>query len=196
MKRFTLLLLALYGIASVSCPLTHPPPSCCGSLQNPVRIFQQIAARADEVPIELQGCGSNREEITAITINGTLEGCSTVRRGSRLHFLTLDVEFTTSAARCQGTQGDIPHRLVTLTNVVYSGSVMAGPPACVNGSSVDVTRYRFETHDPAFAALFATRGPQTLLPILDRFALGWATSAPMTCPPGPIVRGSTSRCPS
>jgi hypothetical protein len=160
-----------------------------------VRIFQQIATRADEVPIELQGCGANREEITAITINGTLEGCSTIRRGSRLNFLTLDVEFTTSAARCPGTQGEILHRLVSLTNVVYNGQVVAGPPACVSSSRVNAT-YRFESHDPAFATLFATRGPQTLLPILDRLALGWATATPMVCPPAPIVRGSVARCPS
>src|ERR1043165_1217716 len=116
-------LLALFSIASVSCTLVHAPVPCCGTTARPRRIFQQIATRPEEVPIELQGCGTNREEITAITINGTLEGCSTVSRGAKLQFTTLDVEFTTSGARCQGGQGTIPHRLVTLTNVLYLSDV-------------------------------------------------------------------------
>jgi len=198
LRGLMLPMLILTGIAFIACTLTHEPPPCCGNLgATPplrVRATQQIATSANEVPVELQGCGTNREEITAIAINGTLAGCSTVSRGARMVFPTLDVEFTTSGARCQGTQGQLAHRLVTLTNVVYTASIQPGPPACVRNSAV--TGYTFESHDPGFTTLFTTAGPQTLLPILDRYALGWATSIPRTCPPTPTLGGTTSRCPS
>jgi hypothetical protein len=198
LRRLLLPTLVPIGIACMACPLTRVPPPCCGNLDRtpPVRVraTQQIATRAEEVPIELQGCKANHEEITAIALNGTLAGCSTVSRGARMVFPTLDVEFTTDSARCQGTQGLLAHRLVTLTNVVYSASIQPGPPACISNSSV--TGYTFESHDPGFTALFTTAGPQTLLPILDRYALGWASSLPRTCPPTPTFGGTTSRCPS
>ena len=82
-------LLALFSIASVSCTLVHAPVPCCGTTARPRRIFQQIATRPEEVPIELQGCGTNREEITAITINGTLGSNSAVVRTA-----TIDLSVT------------------------------------------------------------------------------------------------------
>jgi hypothetical protein len=190
-------ILATVALLSAGCPLTHLPRSCCGNLGAmpplAIRITEQIATRADEVPAELQGCGFNFEEITAITLNGTFAGCPTVARGARMIFPSLDVEFTTDGARCRGGRGRIAHRLVTLTHVVYNATLDAGPPPCVRTSSV--TDYTFESHDPGFNTLFTTAGPQTLLPILDRYALAWATTPPMTCPPAPRISANTSRCP-
>lgn len=181
-------------------------PGCCGDQSDPHRfsssLNHQIATRADEVPVELQGCGVNREEITAIRINGTLAGCVN-GSSADVTFPTLTVFFTTDAARCQGTPGAMPPRVVTLRNVKYTGTIRSGsPPACISNSSV--TWDTFSSDDPGFHTLFLTKGPQTLLPILDRFALTWLAAIPRAvpspvspfCPPFPVLAGTTSRCPS
>ena len=106
---------------------------------------------------------------------------------------SLALFFTLDGARCQGTPGPVPRR-VDLENVTYTASIRRGPPLCIAESSVTYTR--FESSNPAFAMLFATRGPQTLTPVLDRFALGWLSAGLMTCPPNPIPVGVVTRCPS
>jgi hypothetical protein len=181
------------GIVLIGCPLARELPPCCGN-PRAMRAFQQIASRAEEVPVELQHCKVNNEEITAISINGLLTGCANLTRGARMTFTSLDVEFTTNGGGCQGsTQGVRAHRLVTLTNVLYTASIQNSSPACVRNSSV--TFDNFFSRDPQFTTLFTTAGPQTLLPILDRYALGWAGSLPRTCPPTPTLGGTRSRCP-
>ncbi len=175
-----------------------PRPGFCGDQNNAltaVDFSSDIATRADQVPIELQGCGLNREEITAIRIVGRVSGCVDGTQAG-LTFPTLTVIFTTDAARCQGSQGLLPNRSVTMTNVKYTASISSGSsPACIGSSFV--TWIQFQTNDPAYSSLFQLRGPQTMLPILDRFALGWAASVPSSasCPPVPIFGGTTARCP-
>lgn len=200
----------LFGFSLVSCNLVHPlaPSTCCGDPRSTppvsIRFSQQIATRVEEVPVELQGCGANHEEITAISIHGTLAACVSVS-GSTMKFPDLVVDFTTSGARCGGSQAVITGRSVSLTDVNYTNTIRSNrPPSCVIGSSV--TWNIFNSADPGFATLFATRGPQTLLPILDRYVLGWLASIPRpsptvspspppTCPPVPTFGGATSRCP-
>jgi hypothetical protein len=192
----------------MACPpsISPPRPGCCGdpnSMPPRTVIFSQyIATRADEVPVELQGCGVNREEIKAIWIHGALAGCVD-GSGVAVTFPNLVVDFTTSAVRCQGTQGELPQRSVVLRNVKYTASIQSGSsPACVSSSVV--TWDSFDSLDPGFHTLFLTRGPQTMLPILDSYALGWAASIPspvpspppVFCPPTPTLGGTTSRCPS
>jgi len=213
-RRVILAGLVLSVIAFTACLLTRRDTrrrACCGdSAHTPplasVSFTQQISTRADEVPVELQGCGSNREEITAIAISGTLAGCVD-NSSARVTFPNLVLDFRTSGVRCQGTQGVIAHRLVTLTNVQYTATIESGSSlGCMRNSSV-ATVYTFHSDDPGFATLFATRGPQTLLPILDRYVLGWLASIPVpppspsptpttTCPPAPTFGGTTTRCPS
>jgi len=178
--------------------------ACCGDRNPtppvPVHFSQQIATNAGDVPVELQRCRANLDEITAITISGDLVGCAGSE--SDVTFLNLTVAFTTDSNRCPGGSLGIRTPTVTLTDVRYRNNMRFGSPACVSNSSV--TGYTFFTTDPAFATLFATSGPQTLLPILDRYVLGWGATiparpssppSPATCPPRPILGGTTSRCP-
>jgi hypothetical protein len=158
-----------------------------------VRIFPQISTRADEVPIELQGCGFNQEEIVAINLDGHFSGCSSVPDGARMAFPDLKVEFSTDGARCGAVHGRLDHRPVFLHNVVYTASMRPGPPPCIVSSTVTFDR-DFDSRDPAIANLFAAQGVRTLTPILDRYALGWANDALRHCPPEPVFVGVRSRC--
>lgn len=160
----------------------------------------QIATGPDQVPRELQDCRSRNEEITAITIvEGELAGCTGDERLGVI-FSRLVLEFTTDGARCPGGVRGARPATVTLTNVSYNGRVRRDvTPNCVEDSSVTFGSRDFFTTDARFATLFATQGPQTVLPILDRFMLGWATLPQNTCPPFPtfagITPGGSSRCP-
>jgi hypothetical protein len=202
----------LAGLVMCGLALECPPDSsfrrqaCCGdrNATPPVAVSfsQQIATNAGDVPVELQQqrCGTNLEEITAITISGTLVGCA--GSNSEVSFPTLIVDFTMDGARCG--VGGVRHPRVTITNLVYTNRIDFTTLACVRTSAVNVG-YTFFTADPGFATLFASGGPQTLLPILDRYVLGWGASipaipssppAPATCPPRPTLGGTTSRCPN
>lgn len=176
---------------------------CCGTPAATVAFTQQLATNAGEVPVEIHGCGPNGDEITAIGISGRLVGC--VGSDSDVTFPDLTVQFT--MRRCDGNPNTRPPPEVTFTNVHYTSHIPSGTPACVSTSQVNAPGvggpgYDFHTDDPGFAALFARSGPQTLLPILDRYVLGWAESiparstAPAVCPPRPRLGGTTSRCPS
>ena len=189
-----LLTLAVLVIAIGVWMAAPVPAPCCGNLARGVahRVTPVISANASEVPIELQGCGVNREEITDIRLNGRFEGCVSLEDGARFVFPMLSVEFTTDGARCQGTPGLRRFRRVDLENVRYTASIRRGPPLCVAESSV--TFDRFSSPDAAFANLFATAGAQTLVPVLDRFALGWLNSPLLVCPPDFRFLGVRSRC--
>jgi hypothetical protein len=207
--RITLLWIiftALALFATCNSSVAPPRPGCCGDLNSPgttsVAFSHQIATSADEVPVELQRCGFNNEEITAIRINGTLAGCVNGSSADVI-FTRLNVFFTTNGARCPGsTQGELPGRVVALINVKYTGTIRSGsPPACISNSIV--TWDRAGSEDPGYEALFRNAGPQTLAPILDRFVLTWLAAvarpnpSPVSvfCPPFPRLAGTTSRCP-
>jgi hypothetical protein len=181
-------------------PTPTPTPPCCGdrnSASARVAFSATIAPSANQVPDELRGCGVNREEITAITIAGTLAGCVGINSAD-VTFPRLLVTFTTSAARCGGTQGVLV-RTVALSNVRYTGDLRSGAsPACISRSTIAYDTA--SSQDWQFNTLFVTRGRETLAPILDRFVLSWATSNPtIRCPLGLTfggATGATSRCPS
>lgn len=180
-------------------PTPTPTPPCCGNRSSTtarVVFSATIAPSTNQVPRELQGCGVNREEITAITISGTLAGCVGTDTAG-VTFPRLLVAFTTDSARCGGRQG-VLNRTVALTNVQYTGAFLLGAsPACIRSSSI--TYDTATSTDWQFNTLFVTRGRETLTPILDSFALNWATSNPsVTCPIALTfsgATGATSRCP-
>ena len=203
-RWLTLVGIMLIALLSIACPNSVSPSPCCGDPNNAattsVAFSSIIASNANQVPQELQGCGVNHEEIIAIEISGRLSGCLQTNSVG-LTFPNLQVDFTTSGMRCNGPPADRPQRRVLLVDVKYTGDPRAHlSPACIQSSSVDFMPLISSGEDPDFMRLFATRGPQTLLPILDRFVLGWATSNPaVTCPVSLTfagATGTTSRCPS
>ena len=199
----------LFGVTLISCPPSNtvPPrnPPCCGDRTRtpPVTVNippVEIASFANQVPIELQGCGINGDEITVIAIDGTLAGCAFKQGEAFITFPQLNVTFTTS--RCDGLRtGPQRHEPVVLLNVIYKYEIQAGSsPPCVRSS--EVSWGSSYSNDPGFNTLFhSPLGPQTLLPILDTYVLAWVASVPArpstattVCPPRPIFNGTRSRC--
>jgi hypothetical protein len=195
--------LVVFGIVALSCSRTGlwtPEPSgggnanCCRTPTpfGPI----QIARTPDQVPIELAHCGLHGDEITAIEIQGTIEGCaSDLNDDASLVFSDLTISFTTDGSRCNG-QGvrTIP---VVLTNVHYTAHHRFAPP-CVSTSLVAPGYQIGRIDDSAYHTWFATSGGEVLRPILDNLVLRWISSPPGTCPPSSgfgTSPGNTSRCP-
>jgi hypothetical protein len=204
MKVLGLLILAALALFQLPCGsrtgLTTPTPTpiqpCCGRNENGARITfgTFLADNTSEVPVELLGCGVNSDQITGIQMSGQMAGCASMDR-AEVVFTPLVVKFTTAA--CIGNAPPLAERAVALRDVQYTANLRLDlSPPCVQSSSVQFPPP--EGSDPAFTTLFRTRGSDTLLPILDRFVLAWASSNPrVTCPFGLTftgVRGITSRC--
>ena len=163
---------------------TFPPPTV------PIRV--PITSHPDEIS-ELGGCGTHGEEITQIRIVGTIGGCVS-GDSSSIVFPSLTVVFTMSSGRCGGRIVD-HESAVNLTEVRYSASYRTfPPPACIVSSTVSWSQ--FDSADRGFMDLFRTRGPQTLLPILDRLLLTTAeTAGTRQCPPTMVAPRTVTRCP-
>lgn len=196
--RAMLMALLLFQLACGRTGLTEPEVvggdarNCCRELTEFGPI--QIAASADQVPVELQKCGSNKEEITAIAIRGKLSGCA--ERGD-MTFSDLQIDFTTEGTVRCGGQG-MRTSIVYLNNVSYSSTPrLAQTPPCVANSAV--TRFGItRIDDVGFHTLFTLNGGDTLRPILNNLLLRWASSPQGTCPPSPVLGtspGNTSACP-
>jgi hypothetical protein len=185
------------GRTEPSTPTPTPQP-CCGDRNSAtarVAFSATVAPTSSEVPAALFGCGFNREEITAITMSGTVAGC--VGPGSsEVTFPRLVLTFTTDSARCGGTQG-ILNRTVTLTNVRYTNQLRWNSgPTCIRESTISYDTAG--SADPQFNTLFVTHGRETLEPIIDRFVFSWAFSnPPVSCPIALTftgVSGASLRC--
>lgn len=210
--RITLSLIILIGpILFLGCPPSNtqqPNLTCCGDLSaSPFQTVDipsvEISANADQVPVELIGCGFYDKEISRIVIDGKLAGCADSLNDTepevKIKFSQLNVIFTTRGGnRCSGSEVPVTHEPVVLQNVVYRYNIKRfSSPRCVSWS--EVSWGSSYSNDRAYNTLFQLRGPQTLLPILDRYVLGWIASIPTeggVCPPRPIFGGTVSRCPS
>jgi len=211
--RITLSLIILIGpiLFLGGCPPSNtrqPNHTCCGDLSaSPFHTVDipsvEISANAGQVPVELIGCGFYGKEISRIVIDGKLAGCAAslgeTEPETKIKFSQLNVIFTTSGGdRCSGSHVSVTHEPVELQNVEYRYNIRRfSSPPCVSWSAVSWgSSY---SNDPAYHTLFQLRGPQTLLPILDRYVLGWIASIPTegaVCPPRPIFSGTVSRCPT